>query len=108
MSFGPDMWGIPRAASASGTAGGVSVTLAADGNKTYAVTAVTYNSDAAFIATIESPAGTVLWRRRYAAAGGDHITFPLTPVLGAPGQAVLIKTSASTSLTDASIVAQAI
>lgn len=79
-----------------GTTAGVTVTVAADGNKTHELYSLDYSGDAAALVTVESPSGTVLWRKRYAAAfnGGASLT---KPIRGATGAALLLKISASTA-----------
>lgn len=96
-----------RASSTSvGTSGGVSATIAAATSpRHYSVTGIQTSSDAACLVTIESPASTVLWRKRYAAAHAASESFPAGAIVGAAGQAVLVKTSASTSNTEANIQA---
>lgn len=108
MGFDSTMWGAPERGTGTGTNAGVTVTLAASGNQTHAITGITTSSDAACVVTIESPAGTVLWRKRFAAAHADTPPLGLTPIMGAPGQATLVKVSASTAACEASIVGQLI
>lgn len=87
-----------------GTNSGVTVTKTAPGNANhlYNVTGIACSGDAAALVTIESPASTVLWRKRFAGAFNmsEHFTFPLQ---AAQGQAVLVKVSASTSNSEANI-----
>jgi hypothetical protein len=52
--------------------------------------------------TIESPASTILWRKRFAAAFTHSEGFA-TPIVGADGQNILVKVSASTSNSEANI-----
>jgi hypothetical protein len=95
------------AATSVSTSGGVSVTIAApsDTARHYAVTGIQTSSDAACLVTIESPASTVLWRKRYAAAHAASESFPPGVINGAVGAAVIVKTSASTSNTEGNIQA---
>jgi hypothetical protein len=79
-----------------GTNSGVTVTQAASGSRTYAVTGIQCSGDAAALVTIESPASTVLYRKRFAAAFNMNERFDV-PVVGTQGAAILVKISASTS-----------
>jgi len=98
--------GRVAASSVSGS-GGVIVTIAAptDTQRHYSVSGIQTSSDAACIVTIESPASTVLWRKRYAAAHAVSETFPPGFINGATNAAILVKTSASTTNTEANIQA---
>lgn len=95
------------ATASTATSGGVSATIAAptDTARHYAVTGIQTSSDAACLVTIESPASTVLWRKRYAAAHAASETFLPGVINAAVGAAVLVKTSASTSNTEGNIQA---
>lgn len=85
-----------------GTNAGVTVTIAAVTDKTHEITDLDYSGDVAALVTVESPASTVLWRKRYAAAfNGDRVF--ATPLRGAYGQAILVKISASTSNCEANL-----
>lgn len=88
-----------------GTNAGVTVTQSApsDGNSYYSVTGIQCSGDAACIVTIESPASTVLWRKRFAAAFNVSERFEPGTLNGAAGAAVLVKVSASTSNSEANI-----
>ena len=66
------------------------------------VTGVQGSGDAAALVTIESPAGTAIWRKRFAAAFTFSENFT-GPVLGASGQNVQVKISASTANCEANI-----
>jgi hypothetical protein len=92
----------------SGTTAGVTVTQAAptDIADQYLVTGIQCVGDAAAIVTVESPAGTIVWRKQYAAA------FTMSEVFGAVeagalpavnGQAVLVKINASTAFCHANM-----
>lgn len=85
-----------------GTSAGVSVTISASGVLAHEVTDIDYSGDAAALVTIESPAGTILWKKRYAAAFNGDRGF-ITPVRGVSGQAILLKISASTSNCEANL-----
>lgn len=104
MSDRPDQYGFGNfSASAVGTNAGVTATQAASGAKMYECTGIQVSGDAAALVTIESPAATVLWRKRYAAAFQDNVPFGLAPIAGAVGAAILVKISASTSNSEANI-----
>jgi len=99
--------GRVAATATTATSGGVSATIAApsDTARHYVVTGIQTSSDAACLVTIESPASTVLWQKRYSAAHAASEAFPPGVISAAVGQAVLVKTSASTSNTEANIQA---
>lgn len=89
----------------TGTNAGVTVTQAAGSHTAdiYAVTGIQCSGDAAALVTVESPSSTVLYRKRFAAAFNMTENFGNSPLLGAAGQAVLVKVSASTSNSEANI-----
>lgn len=89
--------------SAVGTGSGASATHLAAPNLQPTVTGIQVSSDAASLVTIESPSGTVLWRMRYAAAFDRSYTFPPGVLVGAGGQALLVKIATSTSNCEANI-----
>lgn len=91
------------AATNTGTNAGVSATQAAATNEQLICTTIAASGDAAALVTIESPSGTVLWRKRFAAAFNmsEHFTHPC--VKGAVGQALICKVSASTTNSEANI-----
>lgn len=95
------------AQSGAGTNAGVTVTVAGEESKRHGVSAIQCSGDAAALVTIESPAGTVLYRKRFTGAFNmsEHFTQLL---LGASGQPVLVKISASTSNCEANIQGQTI
>lgn len=88
-----------------GTNAGVTVTQAApsNGNDCYCVTGIQCSGDAAAVVTIESPAATILYRKRFAAAFNMSETFEAGVMKGAAGQAILVKVSASTANSEANI-----
>ena len=89
---------------AVGTNAGVTATIASTGaNKRLQCDRIDASGDAAALVTIESPASTVLWRKRYAAAFVLSEPFAADQVVGAVGQALLVKVSASTSNSEAGI-----
>ena len=92
------------AVTAVGTNAGATATQAAPGaNQINIVTHVSVSGDAAALVTIESPASTVLWQKRYAGAFSDEIKFDFGEIEAAPNAAVLVKISASTSHCEANI-----
>lgn len=86
-----------------GTNAGVSVThtLTTSAKRSW-VTGIQASGDAAALVTIESPAGTVIYRKRFAAAFNMSEGFA-TPKKGADSQNILVKISASTSNCEANI-----
>ena len=104
MSDRPDQYGFGSfSGTGVGTNAGVTVTQAASGTKTYEVTGIQVSGDTAALVTIESPSGTILFKKRYAAAFNDNVSFGFAPIAGAVGAAVLVKISASTSNCEANI-----
>lgn len=95
----------PFTGTGAGTNAGVTVTQAAPSEATdvYAVTGIQYDGDAAADVTVESPSGTVLWKKHYAAAYSENVEFEPGSLRGAVGQAVLLKISASTAFCNANI-----
>lgn len=91
-------------ATGTGTNAGVSVThTLTTGANHSCVTGIQCSGDAAALVTVESPAGTVIWRKRFAAAFNMSENFAGGPLLGAASQNVLVKVSASTSNSEANI-----
>lgn len=87
-----------------GTNAGVTVTQAAVTGRTFAVTGIQVSTDLAALVTIESPAATVIYRKRLAGTGGNFSeTFEPGALEGAISQAVLVKISASTANCEANI-----
>jgi hypothetical protein len=76
------------------------VTEAASGSRRHCVTGIQCSGDAAALVTIESPASTVLYRKRFAAAFNMNERFDV-PIVGAAGSAILVKVSASSSNSEA-------
>ena len=104
MSDRPDQYGFGSfSGTGVGTNAGVTVTQAASGTKTPLCTGIQYSTDAAGLVTVESPSGTVLWKKRLSAAGSGSENFGFSPLAGAAGQAILVKVSASTSNSEANI-----
>lgn len=93
--------GVPFTGTAVDTnGGGVTLTIAAITNKAHFLTDLDVSGDAAALVTVESPASTVLWRKRYAAAFTADRAF-INPVRGAVGQALVVTISAGTTNTEA-------
>lgn len=66
-------------------------------------TAIQASGDAAALVTVESPSGTVLYRKRFAAAFNMADYFTSSPLVGAASQDILVKISASTANCEANI-----
>jgi hypothetical protein len=80
-----------------GAGGGVTLDHAAVVGRLFGLMALQCSGDAAALVTIESPAGTVKFRKRFAAAFNFSETFPLGTVEGLTGDVLRLKISASTS-----------
>lgn len=88
----------------TGTNAGVSATQAAPGaSLKLTCLGIQVSGDAAALVTIESPASTMLWRERFAAAFTKEVTFDPGTIVGAVNAAMLVKISASTSNCEANI-----
>lgn len=106
--MGDHFWGKVRsrasATAADTNGGGVTATIAAPtAPRHYTATGIQTSSDAACVVTIESPAATILWQKRYAAAHAASEEFPIGMIVGAAGEALLVKTSAGTTNSEANI-----
>ncbi len=87
-----------------GTTAGVTVTLTAPtGNLAHNATGIQCSGDAAALVTVESPSGTVLYRKRFTAAFNMSESWPLGVMKGALGAAMLVKISASTANCEANV-----
>lgn len=86
-----------------GTNAGVTVTHAAVATQIMTCTGIQGSGDAAALVTIEAPASTILWRKRFTAAFTFSESFPLGVIRGALNEAILVKISASTSNCEANI-----
>lgn len=86
-----------------GTSSGATVTHTNSELLTCCVTGIQVSGDAACIVTIESPASTVLWRKRFTAAFEKSESFPPGFLVGAAAKDVLVKISASTSNCEANL-----
>lgn len=65
--------------------------------------AIQASGDAAAVVTIESPANTVLWSKRFGAAFTVSETFVPGTIVGASGAAILVKVSANTTNAEVNI-----
>lgn len=93
-----------NATGADTNGGGVTVSQAAPGaGKRNIVTGIQCSGDAAALVTIESPASTVLWRKRFAAAFTMSETFHIGAIGGGDNAAVQVVISAGTANTEANI-----
>lgn len=86
-----------------GTNAGVTVTATGAAGFVMAPTQISCSGDAAALVTVESPSGTVLYRKRFAAAFTLSESFHLGSLKGAVAQDILVKISASTSNCEANI-----
>lgn len=85
-----------------GTSSGVTVTHTGTVGRLSLVTGVQASGDAAAVVTVESPSGTVLYQKRFAAAFTLSEVFP-SPLKAARDADVLVKVSASTSHAEANM-----
>lgn len=86
-----------------GTNAGVTVTHAADAAALHFATGVQGSGDAAALVTIEAPAATILWRKRFSGAFVFSEVFPPGVIRGGANEAILVKISASTANCEANI-----
>ena len=91
-----------------GTNAGVTQTIAAVAGQAWSPTAIECSGDAAAVVTIESPSGTPLYTKRFAAAFSFAERFDVGDLIGAAGAAILVKISASTSNCEATLSASAL
>lgn len=93
----------PFTATGTGTNAGVTLTKTATTGKQHHLSHVSGSGDAAALVTIESPAGTVVWRKRFTAAFNfsENFTegFPASH-----GTDVVLKISASTANCEANML----
>lgn len=88
----------------AGTTTGVTVTQSAPtAGRKHVVTTISGSGDAAATVTIESPATTIVWRKKFGAAFTFSEVFPPHAIEGVKDQAVLVKISASTASCEANI-----
>ena len=91
------------AATAVGTSGGATATVTGTSGQKQHATGIQCSGDAAALVTVESPSGTVLWRKRFAAAFSVSEAWGLGSIVGSSGGDMLVKISASTSNSEANI-----
>jgi hypothetical protein len=101
----PDVFGYGAwAGSGVGTNAGVTVThTLTTGADRCLVGSIQCSGDAAALVTVESPSGTPIYRKRFAAAFNMNEQFNVPPLKAAQVQNVLVKVSASTSNCEANI-----
>lgn len=90
-------------ATAVGTSSGVTATLTAVTGSRTIVTHISGSGDAAALVTLESPSGTKLWQKRFAAAFTFSEPFKYGEYEAAAGSDILVKISASSSNSEANI-----
>lgn len=86
-----------------GTSSGVTTTRTGTTGFRQTVTGVQCSGDAAAVVTIESPSGTKLFQKRFAAAFTMSETFPPGVIVGPADADILVKVSASTSNSEANL-----
>jgi hypothetical protein len=96
-----------NSASAADTdGGGVTATISDPGDgKKLVCTGLQASGDAAALVTVESPSGTVLWRKRFSGAFTMSETFVIGTIVGGVSEAMLAKVSASTTNSEVNIQA---
>lgn len=90
-------------AAAVGTNAGVTATHTPGASTKSVVTHVSGSGDGAALVTIESPTGTVIWRKRFAAAFNFETNFSFGELEGVAASTVSVKVSASTTNSEANI-----
>ena len=91
-------------AAGAGTNAGVTVTRTGAASRIQYATGIQCSGDLAALVTIESPASTVLWRKRITGVGWQFSeNFQVGPIAGAAGSDILVKISASTSNCEANM-----
>jgi hypothetical protein len=83
--------------------GGVTATHAAVADRRHVATHISGSGDAAALVTLESPASTILWRKRFAGAFTFSETLPLGSYVGDENAAMLLKISAATANSEANL-----
>ena len=86
-----------------GTNAGVTVTHTGVTGRVSVCQKIDLSGDLAALVTVESPAATILWRKRYTAAYQDSVSFPNGCYIGTSGGDLLVKISASTLNCEANI-----
>lgn len=94
-----DRWGETGV----GVAAGVTVTHAGSPALQHYVTGIQCSGDAAALVSIQSPAGTTVWRKRFAAAFTMSEAFAPGQLRAAAAAAILVVISASTANCEANI-----
>lgn len=94
-----------QSATGAGTNAGVTVTVAGVTGERLSPKGIQCSGDAAAVVTIESPAATVLWKKRFTGAFTLSEAFDAGDIQGASGAALLVKVSASTANSEANIQA---
>lgn len=87
----------------TGTNAGVTVTKTGSAGKKHLPLHIAVSGDAAALVTIESPAGTVKWRKRFSAAFAASENFAPGLIEADAGIDLLVKISASTANCEANI-----
>lgn len=90
-------------ATAVGTSSGCSATLTHTAGDRLIVSHISGSGDAAALVTLESPAGTVLWQQRFAAAFAFSQNFAYGEIPITDGNDAVLKISASTTHSEANI-----
>lgn len=100
-------YGRDAASNAVTGGGAVSATMSigSDSDALFSPVGIQCSGDAGALVTIESPAGTVKWRKRFAAAFSFSEGFLLGAIKGTKGQDMLVKVSGSTTNAEANIQA---
>lgn len=83
--------------------GGVTVTKSGATGFRYGAVGIQASSDAAAVVTIEAPAGTLIWSKRFAAAFTHSETFYPGTVEAGANVNLLVKVSANTSKAEANM-----
>lgn len=91
------------ASNSAAASGGVSATKTGVAGETQMVTGIQCSSDAAALVTIQTPSGTTVWRKRFAAAFNMSENFQPGVITAATGDTVLVNVSASASNVEANI-----
>lgn len=90
-------------ATAVGTNAGVTATITAPAGAKPAVTHISCSGDGAALVTLEIPTGTVVWKKRFAAAFTVTENFAFAEWEGSVAGTASVKVSASTTNSEANI-----
>jgi hypothetical protein len=96
-----DRWCVTAVGTGSA---GVSATKSATSGRARTVTGIACSGDAAAVVTIESPSGTKLWQKRFAAAFNMSESFVPGTIQAAGNADILVKVSASSSNSEANLL----